>query len=178
MSWKLVVGLIFGLLFTELSLGAEDLSFSRNARTFETQQSSLVIKGLAHSCLTMTTIPDGLLCNPAHTPFNKKSSLGIELLLSNGSKNLTNLQKLINGNVSQELVDTLFLEGQTIQIEANAEIYFQSKYLSGRYTPLTVKGFSIVRNEANPDIELYAIEENGFAFQSGYEVYNDFYVGI
>ncbi len=46
------------------------------------------------------------------------------------------------------------------------------------FSPLSIKGFSAVRNEANPDVDLYAIEETGFVFQSGYEVFNDFYAGI
>lgn len=157
---------------------AESLAFSRNARTFETQQSSLVTKGLAHSCLTVTVMPDSLPCNPAHTAFNKKSSFGAEILLSNGYSNLENVRKLLAGKVTQDLADTLFSEGKIIQIEANADILFQSKYLSGRYTPISLKGFSVVRNEANPDVELSAIEEKGFAFQSAFEVFNDFYAGL
>lgn len=178
MSWKLICFLFLTLFSMGKAAAAEELAFSRNARTFETQQSSLVVKGLAHACLTMLSIPDGLLCNPAHTPLNTKSKLGVELLLSNGYANLENLQKLLAGKVTQELADTLFLDGQIIQIEANTEINFQSKYLSGRYTPLTVKGFSVVRNEADPDVELYAVEEKGFAFQSGLELFKDFYAGV
>nr|HMN68081.1 hypothetical protein [Bdellovibrionales bacterium] len=72
----------------------------------------------------------------------------------------------------------LFKEGKIIQIEANADINFQSRYLNAQYTPLTVKGFSVVRNEANPDVDLYAVEEKAFLFQTGYELFNDFYAGV
>lgn len=169
---------LFGLFFSQPLKAAEELVFTRNARTFETQQSTLVTKSLAHSCLTITQIPDGLACNPAHTVFNKKPRLGAEILISNGYSNMENVQELLNGKITQELVDTLFSEGKIIQIEGNVDILFQSKYLSGRYTPATVKGFSVFRNEANPDVELSAVEEKGFAFQSGLELFNNFYAGL
>ncbi|MDZ4678689.1 MAG: hypothetical protein SGI74_14420 [Oligoflexia bacterium] len=157
---------------------AQTLSFSRNARTFETQHSSLVTKSLAHSCLTIIDIPDGLPCNPSMTALNKKPLFGVELLLSNGYASLESVRKLLDGKITQEMVDTMFSQGKVIQIEANADVNFKSKYLNAQYTPITVKGFSVVRNEANPDVELYAIEEKGFTFQSGLEVFNDFYAGV
>ncbi|MBL7542949.1 MAG: hypothetical protein JNL11_03990 [Bdellovibrionaceae bacterium] len=157
--------------------GLAELSFSSNARTFETQHSSIVVKGLAHSCLTIMTIPDGLPCNPAYTPLNKKPSLGIEILLSNGYSSLENLRSLLSNKINQELADTLFSKGKILQIESNIDINFRSKYLNGQYSPMTVKGFSVVRNEANPDVDLYAVEEKGFSFQSGYEITDNFYTG-
>lgn len=156
---------------------AQSLAFSRNARTFETEHSTLVTKGMANACLTVTLIPDGLPCNPAMTPLNPKPSLGAEVQLSNGFAALDNVRKLLDGKITQELVDTLFSQGQIIQIEANADLNFHSKYLAGQYTPISVKGFSVVRNEANPDVELFAIEEKGFRFQSGYEATDGFFVG-
>lgn len=154
------------------------LAFSRNARTFETQHSTLVTKSLANACLSMRIIPDGLPCNPAMVPFNSKPTLGLELQLSNGYSAIDNVKKLLDGKITQELVDTLFSQGKIIQIEANADLYFHSKYLTGSYTPVSIKGFSVVRNEANPDVDLYSVEEKGFTFQTGYEIYNNLFVGL
>ena len=140
-----------------------DLAFSRNARTFETQHSTLVMKGLAHSCLTIAVIPDGLPCNPAMTPLNQKPNLGVEALLSNGYSSLENVKKLLDSKVTQELADTLFGKGKVNQIETNVDINFQSKYLNAQYTPVTIKGFlsyrfvrkttwlSVPRNPPNGD---------------------------
>jgi len=166
------------ILFLSLPSQAADLAFSRNARTFETQHSTLVMKGLAHSCLSILDIPDGLPCNPAMTPFNRKPVLGVEVMLSNGYPALNNVRKMLDGKITQELVDLLFAQGQITQIEANADVNFRSKYLNAQYSPISVKGFSVVRNEANPDIELYAVEEKGFTFQTGLPVFRDFYAGV
>jgi hypothetical protein len=166
----------FGVFFARVAFA--DLAFSRNARTFETQHSSLMVKGLAHACLSITLNPDGLPCNPALAPLNKKPSLGAEALLSNGFSTLKNVRALVNGNINDELIGTLFAEGQIMQIESNIDINFVSKYLNAQYSPLSIKGFSVVRNEANPDVDLYAIEEEGFTFQSGYEIFDDFFAGL
>lgn len=173
MWWQLV--LIFLL---SQSAQAANLAFSRNARTFETQNSSLVTKGLAHACLSLTDIPDGIPCNPAMVPLNPKSSLGLELLLSNGYAALGQVQSLIDGNMSQQQIDSMFAQGKITQIEANSDIIFRSKYLSGKFTPMTLKGFSVVRNEANPDVELYAMQEDGFTFQSGMKLMEGLYGGL
>lgn len=165
------------LFFIEAKSESLDLAFSRNARTFETQHSTLVMKGLANSCLTMPIIPDGLPCNPSMTPLKSKSGLNAEVQLSNGYSALNNVRKLIDGKITQELTDTLFSQGKIIQIEASTDVNFYSKYLSGQYSPISVKGFSVVRNEANPDVDLYAVEEKGFTFQSGIEAYNNLYLG-
>ncbi len=177
MRWQL--GIIFVLIPLQFAAAqTSSLVFSRNARTFELQHSTLVMKGLANACLTMTIIPDGLPCNPAMTPLNLKPSLGAELQLSNGYSSLENVRKILDGKITQDLVDTLFSGGKIIQVEANADLNFHSKYISGQYTPLSVKGFSVVRNEANPDIDFYAIEETGLTFHTGYEFFNDFFAGV
>lgn len=132
---------------------------------------------MAHSCLAIKNIPDGMPCNPANVPLQKKPKLGLELLLSNGYSSLNNVRKLIKGEISDDLVNTLFSEGKIIQIEANAELDFQSNLINARYTPLTVKGLSVVRNEANPDVELSFMEEKGFMFQSGIETFNNLFLG-
>lgn len=123
-------------------------------------------------------MPDGLPCNPAWTPLAAKSKFGATAQLSNGYATLTNVQKLLDGKITQELIDSLFAQGKILQLEALLDLTFQSKYLSGKYTPLSVKGFSVVRNEANPDVDLYAVEEKGFTFHSGYEVFSGFFAGI
>ena len=170
-----IILLIF-FLYNSISQ-AQSLAFSRNARTFETVQSSLFIKGLSHACLAITQIPDGMPCNPANLPFIRKPKLSLEILLSNGHAALNNVQKLLKEDISDELVNSLFSEGQILQIEANSELNFQSKHFNARYTPLTVKGFSVVRNEADPNIEIAAIQEKGFLFQTGFQMLNDVYLG-
>lgn len=165
------------LVFGSSSFGAS-LTFSRNARTYELQNSTLLTKSLAFSCLALTELPDGLPCNPAMTSFAKKSGLGVQGLLSNGYSSLSSISQLIDNKVSQELIDGLFTEGQIVQVEVASDIRFFSKYFNGQFTPLSVKGFSAVRNEANPDVDLYAIEQSGFLFQSGLEAFDNFFLGL
>jgi hypothetical protein len=178
MRWRLRILLLLPILSSQTPLAAEELAFSRNARTFETQFLSLVEKSLAGACLTVPIIPDDLACNPANNAFTQKSSLDAELLLSNGYANLQRVQKLMKGKVDQQLVDDMFAQGNVLQIEANAEVLFKSKYFSARYVPATIKGFSVVRNEANPDVEISAVDESSFTLQTGLEVLDDLYLGV
>lgn len=153
------------------------LAFSRNPRTFETVQSSLFVKGLGHACLAIKNIPDSLPCNPANVPFQKVPKLSLEVLLSNGYSALEKVQKIIDEELSDELIDSFFSENNVLQIEANAELDFQTNVFNAKYTPISVRGLSVVRNEANPDVELSLVEESGFVFQTGFQLLDDFYFG-
>ncbi len=155
-----------------------NLAFSRNARTFETQQASLVSKSMAFACLSLEVVPDGLPCNPAFTPLRKSAIFGVEGLLSNGYSTLSTMQKLLAGTIDQDLVNALFGPERVLQIEANAELDLVSHFLNARYTPASVKYFSVVRNEANPNVDLYAVQEDNFILQSGTEILKGFYAGI
>ena len=158
------------LILTAASARADDLFLSQNARTFDTQQSSLITKGLGNACLAVAGIPDSLPCNSGMLPLYDRPKLGVQALISNGYSTLDKIRKLLNGNLNQDTVNALFGKDHILQIEGNAEIDFISKYFSARYTPETVRYFSVIRNEANPEVEISAVEEKNFVVQGAYPV--------
>ncbi len=172
------------ILITQFSVEASStsdevsLSSSKNARTFFQGYSSLLEKSLAHSCLGLTDIADSLPCNPATVPLITKSDLSAEGLVSNGYQAVKSTRSLLSGDITQESVDTLFKGSSQIQIEGNSDVHFKSPHLTGRYVPLSIKGLSVVRNIANPEAQIQAIQESGFKFQSGYKWSKNFYFGL
>ena len=175
------VAILFLVVFYHSSSFAQntDLAFSRNARTFETQQASLVSKSMAFACLSMMIVPDGLPCNPAFTPLRKSATLGVEGLISNGYSTLNTMQKILSGTVDQDLINTLTdPQKRVLQIEGNIEIDLMSQYLNARYTPASLKFFSVVRNESYPKIDLYAVQEDNYVFQTGYEFAKGLFGGL
>jgi hypothetical protein len=144
-----------------------DMSFSRNARTFETVSSSLAVKSVAHACLGMALIPDSLPCNPAMVPLIAKPRMAVHGLLSNGSQTLDKMRRLITNQVDAALVNDLFGTSRQLQIEGEAGLSFLSSHFTAEYVPYNGKFFSVVRNEANPEISLSAIEEKRFVMQLG-----------
>lgn len=157
---------------------ASSLAFSRNARTYNTIQSSLVEKGLAHACLAVPSLPDDLPCAPSLTPFNHKPLLTAQAMASNGYKTLDQVRKITQNDGSEELINSMFSGSPVVQIEANTQLTLVSHFLNAQYTPITAKGFAVLRNEADPDAELSATYGSGFSFQSGAEVMKGFYVGL
>jgi hypothetical protein len=166
------------LIFFSGPLFADSLFLSQNARTFDTQQSSLIVKGLGNSCLGITMIPDSLPCNPAMLPFYTKPHLGVQALLSNGYATLDKMRKLLDGKVSQDTIDALFAKDHVLQVEGNGELNFISRYFAARYTPITVRYFSVIRNEANPEVELSAVEEKNVILQGAYPLRNYLNIGL
>lgn len=174
---SLISSFLFYFLFSTIASAESDLAFSRNARTFETQQGSLTVKSLAFACLGLQEVPDGLPCNPAMTPKPGKGTLKASGLISNGYSNLAKTRRLIDGDVDQGLLDDLFSEERILQVESNADVMFTSPYLNSKFTPVSYKFFSVARNDANPDVELFAVEEQGLTIQSGFS-YGHFDFGI
>lgn len=175
-GWSLVLVLISAL---AIPAAAQELAFSQNARTFETQQGTLLTKSMAFACNGLRIVPDGLPCNPAMTPMRKNPQIELEGLISNGYATLDLMRKLLSGNITQDLVDSLFnSNNQVLQIEANAELDFLSHYFNARYTPASVKFFSVIRNEANPQVDIYAVQEDNITAQSGIEVFDGLFLGL
>lgn len=165
-------------LSADRSLAASDLYLSQNARTFELHQSSLVAKGLAHACLTTPRIPDSIPCNPALLTRAGEPRVGAQAMLSNGYDTLDRVRRLLEGKLSDQMINELFSRERVIQIEGNGEVHFVSRHFAARYTPLTAKAFSVVRNEANPDVELSGVMEKGVSVQGAYAVNRAVSVGV
>lgn len=164
---------VFILLFLNVSVLAVEITSSRNARTIESYHSSLVTKSVAHACLSMTLIPDSIPCAASMSVKNAKSYLGVNGLISNGYDNYQKISSILDGEVDQEFVDVIFGDTKTLQFEANTELYFRSRYLNASFSPYQVSYFSVVRNEANPDVGLHASKDEGFVFQGAYAFWDE-----
>lgn len=128
--------------------------------------------------MTVQNIPDSLPCNPALLPLASKPRLAVQGMISNGYATLDRARRLLSGQIDQKTIDDLFSEARVLQIEGNAEIDMVTPHLAAAYTPVNVKHFSVVRNEANPDIEISAVEERSFVLQTGWHLGHRLYVGI
>lgn len=133
---------------------------------------------MAHACLTVKVIPDALPCNPSLLPFVPKPRLAAQVMLSNGYPTLDRMRRLLSGQLNQETIDDLFSEERVLQIEANGQIDFVTPHFAASYTPVTAKYFSVVRNEANPDVEVSAVEEKNLVLQTGYKFDDWLYIGV
>lgn len=172
---RLSVFLLF--FFVSCFARASDLAFSENARTFESQHATLLVKSLAFACLGLFEVADGVPCNPAMTSKATKGSLKAQGLLSNGYSTLSTTRQLLNGTPDQNLVNDLFNDQRVLQAESQIDISFTSKYINSSYSPFTTRYFSVVRNDADPDVDLFAVQEQIFLLQSGVSL-GDFDFGV
>ena len=153
-------------------------AFAGAARTFETIHSTLMMKSMAHACLGLTVQPDGVPCNPAMTPLAEKKSFRGQLLASDGYRTVRDLKTVVDGEVNQQMVDTFFSKENVLSVEASSDLIYRSKEMNIQLTPVTIRGFSEVHNESNPDIFLYAVEEKGLMFQAGTQWDEEFLFGF
>lgn len=177
LKWKFIF-FIFVNCYTLTALYSQTLSYSRNSRTFESQSSSLVTKGLAYSCLSLTYLPDSLPCNPASLALKHRPNIGLNFMLSNGYETLTTAKSLLGGEAHTTSLDQLFENHQTLQLDISSELRWSQNTLALKVIPESIKFFSVVRNEANPDIELYAIRESSLVLQKGFSLYSHLYGGL
>jgi hypothetical protein len=154
------------------------LAFTRNARTYETVHSSLVEKAMAHACLGMLTVPDAVPCNPAMTPLTQENDLNATILVSNGYSNLKQVEQLMNGQLDQQTLQSLFSSNQILQAEAQADLFFRSSFFAAEYSPISAKFYSVARNEANPVVQVIGVKEETFLAQTGTAYFKPLYLGL
>lgn len=147
---------------------AGELSFSKNSRSFDSQFGSLTVKGLAFSCLALEETPDHLPCAASNTSPAKKSNIKINAGLSNGYSNLTRIRDILEGKNVESVADKLLSEEPVLQLDAGVSLYIISKYLNSAYVPGSYNFFSVVRNDANPEAEVSAVESKYLVVQTGY----------
>lgn len=157
----------FCIIFYVPHAASQNLAFSSNARTFETQSSALLAKSLAHACLSIFT-SDGLPCSPTLSYLNKKPELRVQGLISNGHSTIKNVTQLLDNNITESLLNDIFTTNNVIQLETNAELSFLSPSFNAKYTPFNLKSLAVIRNESNPDVEMYAVQESGFTAQGSH----------
>ena len=174
---KLLNYFILFILFTNTTLAQSVLTNIKNSRTFESQHESLIVRSLGFACLGLEDVSDGILCNPAMTPKAKKGNLKVEGLISNGYGNLGKIKKFLSNSIDENLVNELFDSQQVLQTETSVDVMFTSPYLNARFSPVSYKFFSVAKNVANPDIELFAVEEKDLTFQSGFSL-GEFDLGL
>lgn len=163
-------GYFFLLLFSwpQISL-AENLFFASNARTQDIEHHSLTVKALGYSCLAASPFEDSLACNPALGILNKKSSLKMFGLISNGYSNLSTVSKILDGDVDSQLVEKLLGDEKLLQSESQIDILMISSHFSARYSPISYRFFSVTRNEANPEAQLLALKEEELNIQTSFQ---------
>ncbi|MGH1469029.1 MAG: hypothetical protein ACRBBP_09150 [Bdellovibrionales bacterium] len=167
---NLTVLLISCIFFCESALAQENsLDFPANPRTSILTDSSLYSKGLASACLSLTSLPDDLPCAASNLVHGSKSIFSGQLALSNGYSSLNLIREAIGSNLSTEFID-LIIDQKVFQIDTGIRIYFKSKYFAGKYVPMSVRAFIGLRNEVNPNIDIFAVEEKGFYFQVAAQV--------
>lgn len=147
------------------------LGFPQNPRTNILSDSSVYSKGLASACLSLISIPDDLPCAASNLVFDNNSLFSAQLALSNGYSSLNLIREAIGSEISSEFID-LILEQKTFQIDTGIRVYFKSKNFAGKYVPMSVRGFIGLRNEVNPNVDVFAIEEKGFYFQLATTIFN------
>lgn len=128
--------------------------------------------------MTVQFIPDGLPCNPSLLQLLPKPHVGIDALISNGYNTLDRVTKLLGGNPDQDTLNDMFSHENVLQIEGNAELNFQSNYFAAAYTPLSVKAFGVIRNEADPEAEISAVQESNLIMQVAYSFNDTIYLGL
>ncbi len=166
-----------GLIFSSGAL-AVSLATVRNPRTFSMNYQSMAIKSVAFSCLAWDNIPDDLPCQPAFLPLQKKPRFVANGLISNGYQSFAKARRLLANDIDAEFMNGLFTQDKILEVEANASMHFLSQYVSAKYLLYGLQYYSTQRNQANPQLEMYAAESKQWVVQTGYPISQMFLVGL
>ncbi|MEZ0390790.1 MAG: hypothetical protein ACAH59_01145 [Pseudobdellovibrionaceae bacterium] len=133
---------------------------------------------MAFACLGLTEIPDDLLCQPAFLRKEKKTRFAANGLISNGYQSLAKARRILANDLDAEFMDKLFNEDRIIEVETNPSMFFTSSYLAGKYLLYGLQYYSTQRNQANPELEIFASESRQWIVQGSVDYQRWLFFGL
>jgi len=133
---------------------------------------------MAFSCLAMADVADDIPCQPALLRHEKKSKFMANGLISNGYQSLSKARRLLANDLDSDFMNSLFSEDKIIEVETNPSLMFTSPYLSGKYLLYGLQFSSTQRNQANPEIQMFATDSKLFILQSAYSLNSYIDIGL
>lgn len=133
---------------------------------------------LGAACFGMDAQVDGLPCNPAFMAKERPSEFKINFFFGNNISNVQEITKLVDGSGDEGTVEKLFHQTSSDEMEANVEATYLHENWGLSYSPYRLFFYSLIRNSALPEINLYAGEEQSISAQIASYGDKDFYWGL
>lgn len=173
-----LAGLVI-MLATGVSALAQEASIQAGIPDFFSRaDASILIRGLGPACPAMTSVKYVLPCNPAFTDIHTEKLFAAHLFLGNDTSTIRRIEQLINGPHSKEFIEDLFTRHQVIEMEANGEFSFRTRYFAAAFAPYRLTYFSAIRNTSYPVISLHAMKERTLRAMIGGEIEEGAFLGM
>lgn len=122
-------------------------------------------------------------CNPAFLPIDadkteRDSFLNGNIYLGDDYSKITEYFKILNNEDKAELAERFLNEKDPIAMQASTSLWMKSSWFSATFTPYKISYFSVVRDQADPQVALHALQEHSIAVQVGDEFADGFFAGL
>ncbi len=129
--------------------------------------SSFLGQGLGRACFAFDLPADVLSCNAAFIAKEKNRRFQAQLGFGNNVSYFDEASNLAKGKADQESIHSLFSRHHNNDLYAKAELGYVQETFAWSLTPLQVHYLSSFRNQALPEVDVYASVEESVRFQFG-----------
>lgn len=144
-----------------------DFAFESIPSRFQSRELTAGSRALGELCLSLGSMPDGTVCNPAFLPEAPGSGVLGRLFLGNGYAAVATANSFVYEPISSEFLQSMFQKQNVTSLEAHIGLVFTTPYFSASFSPYRVQYASEVHNPNLPVLAISAAVERSFALSTG-----------
>lgn len=142
------------------------------------QPQGFMASGLGRSCFALDVAADSIPCNPAFVAKEKARRFNSNLFWGNSISYLKEATDLSQGTANETTIQNLFTRHEDNELQSQIELGYWHETFSWSVTPARVNYNSTFRNQALPEISLYASLEESAQIQLGSYLSDDWSFGV
>lgn len=135
-------------------------------------------KLLGWACVTMEQTDVALPCQPAMTAREDDADFKAQFFFGNNVSYVREVSDLVSGDGDAESVRRLFSQTHGSEMEADFEAGYRRPTFALAFAPSRIVYYSLIRNEALPQMTLLALQEQTVRMQLASYVGNDTSFGV
>lgn len=147
-------------------------------RHFMSGASGFMSMGFRQSCFSLDIPSDTLPCNPAFIAKEKERRFNANVYLGNNVSYLKEATDLSQGHANEDSIQTIFKRHEDNQLQTQIELGHVQETFGWAVTPMQVNYSTTFRNQALPEISLYASLEESARIQFGSYLSDDWSFGV
>lgn len=174
MRLRILIALLLSLMFLH-AIQARAVAMPRSMLQ---GNSSFMTQAMGQTCYAFDLPSDTLPCNPAFMARERERQFKANLFFGNNIRYAKEASDLLQGSANDETVRNLFRQRESSELETAADIAFLTETMGFAIQPVRLNYYTLFRNQALPEVTLFASREESLRAQFASYMDRDLYWGV
>lgn len=174
MRLRVLIVLLLSLMFLH-ALKAHAIQMPRSMAQ---GNSSFMTQAMGQTCYAFDLPSDTLPCNPAFMARERERQFKANLYFGNNIRYAKEASDLLQGSANDQTIQNLFSQRESSELETAADIAFLTETMGFAIQPVRLNYYTLFRNQALPEVTLFASREESLRAQFASYMDHDLYWGV